>query len=133
MFKRSNTVCYFSAHVCSDDRFRCDNHKCIPMQRRCDGFRHCADGSDEKNCSGRDVFNISILYYVYLLFKLNIIDIVTLRANKPNMFQVVSIWLLQTISTLTLPSNDCNKAVNSLLPNDRSHLTILKGPILAAD
>ena len=50
---------YFSDHVCSDDRFRCQNHKCIPNTEWCDGNTQC-DGSDEKNCSGKDDFDFFI-------------------------------------------------------------------------
>ena len=61
-------VGYFSGHVCIDYKFRCENHKCIYFARLCDGYDNCGDGSDEKNCSGKDVFHFSILSYVYLMF-----------------------------------------------------------------
>ena len=60
---------YFTGHVCSLDRFRCPNHVCIPITYQCDGRDNCEDGSDEKNCSGRDVFNFSFFCNVYLMFK----------------------------------------------------------------
>lgn len=36
---------------CSDDQFTCKNSDCISVDQRCDGTRHCSDGSDELNCA----------------------------------------------------------------------------------
>ena len=60
---------YFTGHVCSLDRFRCQNHVCIPIRYRCDDWDDCGDGSDEKNCSGKDVFNFS--FFVMFILCLN--------------------------------------------------------------
>ena len=49
---------YFSDHVCSYGSFRCQNHRCVDINLRCDGYDQCADGSDEKNCSGKDDFHL---------------------------------------------------------------------------
>ena len=62
-------VGYFSGDVCSDDRFLCKNHKCVPIEYRCDGDNDCRDGTDEKNCSGKDVFHFPIISYIYHMFK----------------------------------------------------------------
>ena len=36
---------------CGVDEFQCQNKSaCIPMSRKCDGIRHCTDGSDEATC-----------------------------------------------------------------------------------
>lgn len=36
--------------ACDDGDFKCDNGHCIPRKLRCDNFRQCNDGSDERNC-----------------------------------------------------------------------------------
>lgn len=36
---------------CTDDQFTCKNSDCISVDKRCDGTRHCHDGSDELNCA----------------------------------------------------------------------------------
>ena len=46
---------YFSENVCSDDLFRCQRGRCVNLNMRCDGYNDCGDGSDEKNCTGKDV------------------------------------------------------------------------------
>ena len=46
----------FSDFDCTDDRFHCQNGKCISLYLRCDGIPHCENGSDERNCGGKDIF-----------------------------------------------------------------------------
>lgn len=36
---------------CAADSFKCNNGKCIPDTRKCDGKDDCGDGSDEGSCS----------------------------------------------------------------------------------
>ncbi|GLH00683.1 Modular serine protease, partial [Gryllus bimaculatus] len=35
---------------CPPQLFRCDNGNCIPHDKKCNSFRDCSDGSDEKDC-----------------------------------------------------------------------------------
>ncbi|XP_060569363.1 LDL receptor repeat-containing protein egg-1-like [Ruditapes philippinarum] len=35
---------------CSDSEFRCTNGQCIPLEKRCDSYEHCIDGTDENSC-----------------------------------------------------------------------------------
>lgn len=36
---------------CAADSFKCNNGKCVPDARKCDGKDDCGDGSDEGSCS----------------------------------------------------------------------------------
>lgn len=41
----------YDSDRCSEDQFTCKNSDCISVNQRCDGTRHCRDGSDELNCA----------------------------------------------------------------------------------
>ena len=41
----------YDSERCSQDQYTCKNLQCIKVDQRCDGTRHCSDGSDEVNCT----------------------------------------------------------------------------------
>ena len=77
---------YFSGNVCSDDLFRCKSGKCINLIWRCDGYNDCGDGSDEKNCTGKDIVHFSIFPFfdMFILCLNEIYMIHTLSVMKPD-------------------------------------------------
>ena len=74
----------FSEYVCGHGLFPCQRGSCIDSYRRCDGYDDCGDGSDEKNCSGKEVFHFPIFCNVYLMFKRKSYMIDTVRVIKPD-------------------------------------------------
>lgn len=50
MKKVAFSLALIGANRCSHHEFRCQNNQCINRRARCDGIRHCRDGSDEIQC-----------------------------------------------------------------------------------
>lgn len=73
LFSRSNLAINFSVYVCSDGQFRCQSGRCIESNWFCDNIGDCIDGSDERNCSGKDVlfsfFFLSVVMFILYLMK----------------------------------------------------------------
>lgn len=48
------SVSFPAARTCRPDQFKCDDGSCVHGTRQCNGFRDCADGTDEVNCKNRE-------------------------------------------------------------------------------
>lgn len=44
------TVPFQGQHTCQRHYFQCDDRRCIPEMRVCDGGHDCYDGTDERDC-----------------------------------------------------------------------------------
>ena len=55
---------------CGEDRFACDNGRCIYNGFRCDRIDDCGDASDERDCGMHFMLNsLTVLCYLYPLGK----------------------------------------------------------------
>lgn len=55
---------YFLSAACRDDELKCDETRCVPLIRRCDGAMDCYDGADEAGC-GESKRNYSRFYFSF--------------------------------------------------------------------
>ena len=63
-------ILYLSAsNTCPDGWFRCNSGQCITWSWRCNGDRHCRDGSDERNCCELNRFRLISFMFVSHLCK----------------------------------------------------------------
>lgn len=56
---------------CGTNEIACNDGRCILKSRKCDGYKHCRDGSDEINCpptqGKRPVHNTTLCKNVYMI------------------------------------------------------------------
>jgi hypothetical protein len=53
-------TCCVATEACKGDSFLCEDEqrRCIRADQRCDGYKNCESGFDEKNCGERKLYNI---------------------------------------------------------------------------
>ena len=74
----------FSFLECDPSHFRCpDESKCIPHDKKCNGWGDCWDASDEHNCTG-NFLHIFISCFLFFLDSLGPI----VCCNRKKMFEV---------------------------------------------
>ena len=54
-------IYFLASNTCPNGWFLCSNNQCILLNLRCDGYRHCSSGDDEKNCCEFNCFCIMVI------------------------------------------------------------------------
>ena len=46
----------------ANSQFTCDNGDCVSLERKCDRYHDCSDGSDEIDCGTRIITSLASLF-----------------------------------------------------------------------
>ena len=57
-------ICNPFAHVACDNKFQCNNQRCIDNSKRCNSLNDCGDGSDEFGC-GKQLAILSSMHVLH--------------------------------------------------------------------
>lgn len=69
--------------MCQAGEFLCDSNQCINNSSRCDGYKDCADNTDELNCPKRGELNDVICVYIFCVSIDKIYEDERISAGRP--------------------------------------------------
>ena len=75
-------------------KFQCGSGECRPISYRCNGYKNCADGSDEKNCG-------KLMVIVTVVVVVVVVQSNTLKSNV-----LVNFFFLRVLRFFDLPVHD---------------------------